>query len=450
MAVGDFDTFYGDTPFPDMDTNLRRFYERELLRDIYTRYSVYGPFVPTQFDLRNPATTRMTVTQLIKPHVNTDSVGLQTMWIASSRIDSKARDITIQSYADKIAFDKYSNYVTFWRQNGSAGLRPIVQDALGQLMVEKLERLNRNAWLSHPYAYYGLGSATSFGNIGASDVLTADAIDDIWLGMSSRGVAKAVNPNTSSKESIFCITTPGVIMKLKQSDDWVSQMQYARPEYAITGEVGEFHGVRFLQTNEALLKHCGTKTVQTNVTAAITEGSGSPAPSGTVDGVYNVGQAAGVTNYVQLADVTGLAVGDEVAIHVDRTSAKGVTNGVDYTDGTIHYRRIVALPGSNRIALNEPIMINFTTDLGGGVYGYCTKARHINTALFIGGDMGVVLGVTQPPQIYTPDDLGVIDDRQMMYRFSWDAYLGYQLFTPEVFEVWYGAAPYRTWGATQN
>ena len=46
-------------------------------------------------------------------------------------------------------------------------------------------------------------------------------------------------------------------------------------------------------------------------------------------------------------------------------------------------------------------------------------------------------GVAQPPRLYTPPP---IDDFESVYRFSFDQFIAYQLWAPEVFRVWLGAA----------
>jgi hypothetical protein len=155
--------------------------------------------------------------------------------------------------------------------------------------------------------------------------------------------------------------------------------------------------------------------------------------------VYAVGQQSGVLKYITVASATGFAVGDLVTIHRTRTNANGVTNGVDYTEGSAENRIIRKISGA-QISFDKPIMEDLATNLGGGVYAYMTKARHIHTAAFIGGPGGVALGVGIAPELHTP---AVVDDREAMHRFSWDATIKYAPYTPEVFEIWVGAGKNR-------
>ena len=97
-------------------------------------------------------------------------------------------------------------------------------------------------------------------------------------------------------------------------------------------------------------------------------------------------------------------------------------------------------PVGKTIQINRPLWEDFTDDLGGGVYGYVTKARHIHTAIFIGGVDGVVAAVNQPPRIYTPP---AFDDFLSMYRYTFDMNVGYHTWEPQNIEVWFGAASNR-------
>ena len=386
----------------------------------------------------------MVLTKTIMPHVNVDPLGLTQKWMPSSRIDSKSQTITFNHYGDKLAFEEYDDLVTYWQQDGNAGLRRIVQSALGGMMMGKLERLARNGYLSHTHKYIGDGSLSSIGQVGASHDIDEGIIENIHLRMAEREVPYAIAPDGQAN-AIFCITTPGVISTIRSgatAGTWLDVQKYSNPVAVSRNEVGTWKGVRFLQTNLACLYNTGAITAQTTVTAAITQGDGADADS--VDGTYDVGQQSGVTNYITVASASGFAVGDRVSIHVDRTSANGVTNGHDYTDGKSELRLITKISGQ-QISFSEPIMEDFATDLGGGVYAYMTLGRHIHTATFIGASGGVALGVGRKPRVNDPERLGIIDDTHSMYRFSWDAFLKYQLFTPEVFQVWYGAAPNGYW-----
>jgi len=56
-----------------------------------------------------------------------------------------------------------------------------------------------------------------------------------------------------------------------------------------------------------------------------------------------------------------------------------------------------------------------------------------------------VSGVARAPRLHAPPP---VDDFEMVQRFSWDAYMGYQPYAPEVFEVVFSAGSTRVKGET--
>jgi hypothetical protein len=95
---------------------------------------------------------------------------------------------------------------------------------------------------------------------------------------------------------------------------------------------------------------------------------------------------------------------------------------------------------NGRLILDSPFLVDFDTDLGGGVYGYVTLGRNIHVSIFIGGEQAIVAGVAQQPLFY---ELDPIDDFKAIYRFSFDQYIGYQPFRPEVMECVFTAGTTR-------
>jgi hypothetical protein len=95
--------------------------------------------------------------------------------------------------------------------------------------------------------------------------------------------------------------------------------------------------------------------------------------------------------------------------------------------------------------LDQPVLVDFATDLGGGVYAYVTKARNIHATILVGGPQAIVSGVAQQPQFY---ELDPIDDFKAIFRFSFDQYMGYQPYRPEIFEVVFSAGSTRVKGPT--
>lgn len=457
MATGDFDTYYSDNPWEVIDKNQRTWYDPDLIA-MFRQQALFTPTIRFVKNLGDMRATKMVMTQLFDPHPDTTALAVRQIWMPASHIDSRSVEITFSRYGGKVAYNVYDDIVTYWKQNGQEGIRAIMKGALGQHMIDVLDLLARNAYISGAlttgYALYE-GTATDFSTLGTSDKFTITRALDIWLGMTMRGVAAALGPSGAAN-NIVCYTTPGVIYDIQsaaKSDEWISVNQYANPQALLRYEVGTYKNVRFVQSPKLVLWNCGAITAQGNVTTAIHAGDGAPNPGTTkVDGTYQVGQTTGgIVNYIGVGSwgtgtLANIAVNDIITIHTSRTSANGVTNGVNFADGTAHVRRVVSKSASpDRIVLDKPIMVDMSTDLGAGVYAYVTKGRNIHASVFVGGSEGIVSGVAMPPRLHSP---APVDDFEMVQRFSWDGYFGYQPYAPEVFEVVFSAGSTRIKGAT--
>lgn len=312
----------------------------------------------------------------------------------------------------------------------------ISNDKLGLNIAETLDLLSRNALLNVPFHLYGPdGAYTSFAGMTPADTLRTGTIEDIHLSMAIRDVPYTQNPS-GDIGSIVALTSPGVIFDIRrQTDpkDWLYRAAYARPMVLWNYEIGTFQNVRFVVTPKMILWNCGDIQTQTTVTAPIQAGDGSP--SGLVDNTIRSGQA-GATHYIQCGatDLSNIAVNSFITIHTLRSAGgvgvNGVVNGVDYTDGTVTTRRVITVDNSaKRIAIETPVMIPFTTDLGGGVYAYVTQGIHIHATTFIGGPDAVVAGVGRPLELLFPP---VVDDTMAMFRAVWTTYMGFNNYNPKV------------------
>jgi hypothetical protein len=183
-----------------------------------------------------------------------------------------------------------------------------------------------------------------------------------------------------------------------------------------------------------VLYNCGAITAQATVIAAITAGDGSPDPATTkVDETWYVGQKD-VTHYLQLdtGQAADFAKNDWVTIHTIRTSAYGVTNGVDPLSGKTIVRRVVSVDtDTDRIAFDRPIMRKYDANLGAGVYAYVTKAQHVGFVLVLGSVGGIKGNINRPLKFYEPR---AIDDFESVWRYVWDIIAGTNIWEPNLFE----------------
>lgn len=447
--------FYADNPVEVLDKNQRVWYDPDIMV-LWKNYALFSDTIRYKRNLGDKRALTMVVNQLLEPHADYTALTARQLWLPAMHIDSRQIEITFQHHGGKVALHEYDDLVTYWQLNKQAGLRSILNTTLGQHMIDVHDMLARNAYIQGAlettgYIYYP-GSVMDFGDILPTDIFTPDIAKDVQLAMKYREVAGALNADGSAG-AVVCYTSPGVIFDIQDDEDWIEISKYGRPGALFRYEVGSYKNVRFVEHPRLTLWNCGVVEFQEEVTSAISAGDGSPDPGVTkVDGTYMVGQtSAGITHYLQLsgspeAGVLGddVIVNDIVTIHMVRTSAFGVDDGVHPFEGTLHNRRIVEIDTDlHRIKLDKPIMIDMDTDLGDGVYAYVTYGQHIHASIFVGGPNSIVVGLAAPVRLHTPPP---IDDLESIYRFSWNDRMGYQPFAPEVCEVVFSAGTVRVKG----
>ena len=440
VNTGFLDTHYGDTPWEDLDQNQRTVYTPELLQSFRQTSLFYG-LVTYGVNLLRERTGTMVFTQVLDPEPNIATLDNRQIWIPQLYMDSRSLEITCARYGDKIMMNKYDQMITYWKENGQAGLRSIISNRLAPHMVQSMDLLARNAFLRCVRPMFA-GGASDFGSLEADDTFEIGTPRAVHLGADYQP-----DPVTNP---ILGLHSPSATYSIRSDADgeFIERAKYAEPRRLINYEVGEYEGVRFAAHPTMTLWNCGEVLQQTTVTASITEGDGAPDPETTkVDGVWKTGQE-GATHSIAVADTTGFVAGDIVTIHTTRPSATTsieVQNGVQFDHAKNITREIYSVVSGTRLSFTEPVTVDwYQTDLGSGVYAYVTQARPVHATVFLKGPRGVVAGVLQPPQTYMPPP---IDDTQSIYRFSWDAYMKYQQMYPRRFEVYFHAGPVRRLGS---
>jgi N4-gp56 family major capsid protein len=445
MAVSGFDTYYGDHPW-GLGTQTRAWYVPDLI-DVFRRRSLFRNFVPVKVDLKAQLTDTMYFTLLYDLLPTVDNIGLRDLWLPSLHTDSAKITITMLHYAGKVALHKFDELITYWRKAGAEGLRRIVRGLIGPQMTDTLDLLARNAFLDGPFSMYaGDASNDGFDDMDSStdDIFKINLLEQVHLGLSYRNAPMAQSPEGPTG-SVVVLTTPGVIYDIRAASgsDWISRQQYTSNIVTLPYEVGSVYGCRFLQHPALTLWNCGILTDTEHIIAAVSPGDGAAAA---VDEVYTPGQS-GATQYIQVGDSSSFAVNDIVTICRTRTNAYGVTNAPDFKKEATIFRRVISKDDTtDRITLDMPILSDaYATEVtaGTGIYGYIMKGKHIHASICLGGPNGVVAGVAQPPEMHVPP---IVDDIQAMHRFSWDAYLKYQRFRPEVYETVYSLGATRLKG----
>ena len=127
-----------------------------------------------------------------------------------------------------------------------------ITDRHGANMGLTLDTVTRNEIQQGNQVIY----APKIGTDGAKTEVTSRAELDSSCKMTSELVAKAATQLKKMNAPTFdgkyvCIIHPSVAFDLRQDEAWIAAHQYAAATELFSGEIGELHGVRFVETTEA-------------------------------------------------------------------------------------------------------------------------------------------------------------------------------------------------------
>ena len=168
-----------------------------------------------------------------------------------------------------------------------------ITDRHGSNMGLTLDTVTRNEIQQGKQVIY----APKIGSDGTKTDVTSRMTLDKDCRMTSELVAKAATQLKKMNAPTFdgkyvCIIHPSVAFDLRQDEAWIAAHQYAGATELFSGEIGELHGVRFVETTEAkiyrgedLAADSRTLKVNGNVMAStdVTFNGGNPgagAPAG--------------------------------------------------------------------------------------------------------------------------------------------------------------------------
>lgn len=390
----------------------RVYYDGVLMQTLRTK-SILVPYSPKKTEFGAINSKQITMTEVLDLEPNWNPTSETTIWKKGMALDSRSLTLDLAYYHDII---KYSDHLDTWNYLNSMDAKGIIREKLGQSMVDFLDILCRNAYLTHPDKTFA-GTATTRAGITASDLLDPDIAETIRIHLQEKEVPGIATNNPDSVATLVCLTTPRAIydIRMQAGSQWVDVHNYIGDTVKLNGEIGSWAGVRFVTTQRLKLWNAGLAVNQTRLNGATVEGQGAAA---TVDGVYHPGQT-GSTRTIPVDEESGFSVGDYVTFH-DNTL--GVT--VLETDGTQETRRIVSL-GTNTISLDRPLLKAHAND------DYVTKAVNIHASIFLGGP-SVIWGIAEAPTVIVPPKY---DDAMLINRIGWRMLGKFQYFRPEWFEV---------------
>lgn len=394
----------------------RPWYEQKLL-DTVRMNSILVPYAIVKEDFAAVQTNQIIYTEVYDMEPNWNATAENVIWFKGGALDSRSVTIDLAVYHDILKFSDYHNLIDFINRGN---IPAVVMDKIGQSLTDTLDILMRNALMTHPTPTYA-GSATSRATLAASDLFDPDTAELARVHLEELEVPGVASNADGGGQAIICITSPRVIHDIRTAagSAWIDVQNYAGTGRKFTSEAGQWGGVRFIKTNRMRLRNAGASINQSTLASAIVPGQGAYA---TVDVVYSPGQT-GATQYIEVTDASGFAVGDYVTVHDD-----SLGTAVLDTDGTQEVRRVVNINTGatpDQLSVDKP----FLKDHASG--DYITKARDLHASVFMGGP-SVVYGVAERPHIITPPK---IDDAMMVNRVGWRGMFKFQLFRPEWYEV---------------
>ena len=182
-------------------------------------------------------------------------------------------------------------------------------EEMGASAAETQEALIRNALYAGTNVLYCDKIAIATGAYSATPTTEAGLAEDGTYGnrLTAEMVNKAVTimkknraPRINGK--YYAVIHPSVAHDLRESDGWIEAHKYAAPEQLFNGEIGELHGVRFIENVFApvfvaddLASDSHELTLSANISGAVTSISFT---GGTVAGSALVGRKISINGVV--------------------------------------------------------------------------------------------------------------------------------------------------------
>ena len=146
---------------------------------------------------------------------------------------------------------EYGTYTPLGRRLQRHAIDPVAQDAaeeMGAAGGNTQDKIARNVAISGSNVLYC--DKANGDHVSTRSGLTQDCV--LTPTMVNRAVTwlkKHKAPKINGK--YVAIIHPSVTYDLRQSSDWIDAHKYANPEEIYNGEIGELHGVRFIESDNA-------------------------------------------------------------------------------------------------------------------------------------------------------------------------------------------------------
>ena len=235
------------TPFEGANTlspELKTFYDTELLENARAEmyYAQFGKKQPLPANHGGTVEWRKWNTFQKAQQLTEGVIPTGQKFGVSARTGSISQYGTYTSVSDRLEMQAYDNIIL-----GAA-------EEMGASAAETQETLIRDALLSNSNVLY-CDNVDTEGNVkstpSACDEMGADDTDGMSL-LTSAMVNKAVTIMKKNRvpriQGCYCaVIHPSVAHDLRESKGWLEAHKYAAPEELFNGEIGQLHGVRFVE-----------------------------------------------------------------------------------------------------------------------------------------------------------------------------------------------------------
>lgn len=233
---------------------------------------------------------------------------------------------------------EYGAYTPLGRRLLRHAIDPVAQDAaeeMGAAGGNTQDKIARNVALSGSNVMYcSKWSGSTESAVSTRGALDATAIlNPTMVNRAVTWLKKHKAPKINGK--YVAIVHPSVTYDLRQSADWIDAHKYANPEEIYNGEIGELHGVRFVESDNAKV-YCGKDLASDSRTLTVNapgQGGGASGLSATKTVPFDGGTVAAsalVGRYVLIGT-------QKVKVTANTDSALTVDANVTCADDTVIY-----------------------------------------------------------------------------------------------------------------
>lgn len=221
-----------------LTVEMKQFYDNQLLQNIRpaTVFNQFGKTVPLPsgkgktVELRRMETFGKITTPLVEGKIPTGN-------------SLRMKSVTI-------SVDQYGDFTPITDQLNWAAVDPLLAETVNEHSAQanlSLDTLTRNAICGNAENVEYPGTIQDMSALTASSKITADDVARMSTTLKKFNVPKI-------NGSYVSIIHPSVAYDLRKDSGWVEAHKYSAVKELFNGEIGELHGVRFVESTEAMIE----------------------------------------------------------------------------------------------------------------------------------------------------------------------------------------------------